>query len=75
LQQYHKSRKNRVLIFALYKKEAARLEQFLDRNGWKCIAIHGDMQQSERSANFYKFKSGEIPLLIATDVAARVFSS
>ena len=31
LQKYHSSRKNRVLVFALYKKEAARIEQMLQR--------------------------------------------
>ena len=35
LNKYHSSRKNRVLIFALYKKEAARLETNLKRSGWK----------------------------------------
>lgn len=72
LNEYHgKTRKNRVLVFCLYKKEAARVEQFLQRNRWNCIAIHGDMKQNERNQSFYAFKNGEIPLLIATDVAAR----
>jgi ATP-dependent RNA helicase DBP3 len=31
LKEYHSSRKNRVLIFVLYKKEAARVEQNLNR--------------------------------------------
>ena len=35
LAKYHGSRANRVLIFALYKKEAARLEALLQRRGWK----------------------------------------
>ena len=35
LHKYHGSRANRVLIFALYKKEAARLEALLARRGWK----------------------------------------
>ena len=35
LRQYHSSRANRVLVFALYKKEAARLETALQRRGWK----------------------------------------
>ncbi len=38
LQQYHggaKGRKNRVIIFVLYKKEAPRVEQLLTRKGWK----------------------------------------
>ena len=71
LKEYHSSRTNRVLIFALYKKEAARIEQSLRRSGWNCICIHGDMSQDARSKSFYDFKSGKVPLLIATDVAAR----
>ena len=35
LKKYHASRKNRVLVFVLYKKEASRIETFLERRGWK----------------------------------------
>ncbi|KAJ2006791.1 RNA-dependent ATPase [Coemansia thaxteri] len=71
LQQYHKSRKNRVLVFVLYKKEASRVEEMLKRTGYNCVAIHGDKQQSQRLDAIDAFRSGRIPLLIATDVAAR----
>merc|ERR1711915_847369 len=42
LNDYHKTGENRVLVFALYKKEAARIETKLRRIGWNCISIHGD---------------------------------
>lgn len=71
LQRYHSSRTNRVIIFVLYKKEAVRVEQFLQRKGWKAVAIHGDISQGQRTAAVDKFKSGSVPLLVATDVAAR----
>ncbi|KAA6424762.1 MAG: DEAD box RNA helicase [Trebouxia sp. A1-2] len=71
LQKYHKTRKNRVIVFVLYKKEASRVEAQLGKKGWKCVAVHGDISQSQRTAAVEKFKSGEVPLLIATDVAAR----
>ena len=71
LQQYHASRANRCLIFALYKKEAARVEQDVQRAGYACIAIHGDMTQAARTQALEAFKTGETPLLVATDVAAR----
>lgn len=71
LAQYHKSRTNRVLIFALYKKEAARLEQDIARAGYRGIAIHGDMTQAARTQALQQFKDGVVPLLVATDVAAR----
>jgi ATP-dependent RNA helicase DBP3 len=70
LKQYHDS-KNRILIFALYKKEASRLDGFLKRNGYKCASIHGDLSQDIRSRSLESFKNGSTPLLIATDVAAR----
>ena len=71
LQKYHASRDNRVLIFALYKKEAARLERSLQQQGFACLGIHGDKSQHDRMHAVACFKSKEIPLLIATDVAAR----
>ncbi|RHY82199.1 hypothetical protein DYB35_003558 [Aphanomyces astaci] len=71
LRKYHASRKNRVLVFVLYKKEAVRVEQMLQRKGWACTAIHGDKGQQQRMEALDAFKSGQIPLLIATDVAAR----
>jgi ATP-dependent RNA helicase DBP3 len=73
LEKYHKSKgcKNRCIIFVLYKKEAGQVEQFLQRKGWNAVAIHGDASQADRTAAVEKFKSGKVPLLIATDVAAR----
>ncbi len=38
LNQYHGKRNNRVLVFALYKKEAERLEHQLRRDGWNCCS-------------------------------------
>jgi len=71
LKKYHKDRKNRILIFVLYKKEADRIENNLNRTGWKVTSIHGDKSQDGRTRAVEQFKSGEIPLLVATDVAAR----
>jgi ATP-dependent RNA helicase DBP3 len=71
LQKYHSSRKNRVLVFVLYKKEADRVERTLQQRGWNCVAIHGDRSQQQRTEAFEEFKSGRVPMLIATDVAAR----
>jgi ATP-dependent RNA helicase DBP3 len=71
LNKYHSSRKNRIIIFVLYKKEAARVESMLQRRGWNAVAVHGDISQAQRTAAVESFKSGEVPLLVATDVAAR----
>jgi ATP-dependent RNA helicase DBP3 len=70
LKEYHHGN-NRILIFALYKKEATRLEGFLKRHGYKVGGIHGDMSQDARTRSLEQFKSATCPLLIATDVAAR----
>lgn len=71
LAKYHKSRKNRILVFVLYKKEAAELQERLQGKGYNVTAINGDRSQADRTAALEDFKSGRIPLLIATDVAAR----
>jgi ATP-dependent RNA helicase DBP3 len=71
LNQHHKSRKNRVLIFVLYKKEVGWLENQLTTKGWKSVGISGDKAQADRTKALQQFKNGEVPLLIATDVAAR----
>jgi len=73
LEEHHgsKGRKNRVMVFVLYKKEASRVESFLQGKGWKAAAVHGDASQAERTRAVEAFKAGTVPLLIATDVAAR----
>ncbi|KIJ60086.1 hypothetical protein HYDPIDRAFT_32513 [Hydnomerulius pinastri MD-312] len=62
---------SRILIFALYKKEASRVESTLRRLGFSVGALHGDLSQSARMDALEKFKTGETGLLVATDVAAR----
>lgn len=64
-------RNERVLVFCLYKKEATRVEGFLQQRGIKVVAIHGDLRQEQRTRSLDAFKSGETPVLVATDVAAR----
>ncbi|KAH9687220.1 DEAD-box ATP-dependent RNA helicase 5 [Citrus sinensis] len=71
LEKYHKSQRNRVLVFALYQLEADRLENMLRRSGWKVVAIHGKKAQHERTKSLSLFKEGTCPLMVATDVAAR----
>jgi len=71
LKKHHGNRTDRVLIFVLYKKEAARIEANLQRKGWNCTSIHGDKSQEMRTKAMEDFKSGKIPLLVATDVASR----
>jgi ATP-dependent RNA helicase DBP3 len=64
-------RDDRILLFCLYKKEAARVERMLCARGFRAAAIHGDLSQAQRSASLDAFRAGRVPLLVATDVAAR----
>lgn len=65
------SQPTRILVFALYKKEAQRIESTLQRNRFKVAGLHGDMGQNERFKALDAFKKGEVEVLVATDVAAR----
>ena len=60
-----------VLVFALYKKEAARLERALQSKGFDASAIHGDLSQDRRTQILDNFRAGTLKIMIATDVAAR----
>lgn len=73
IKQYQsgKNQDDRILVFCLYKKEATRIEGFLNMKGLRVAGIHGDMTQPQRTASLEAFKSGKVPLLVATDVAAR----
>ena len=73
LKQYHsgKNRNDRILVFCLYKKEATRIEEFIRSKGFSVAGIHGDLNQLKRTESLEAFKQGRVPLLVATDVAAR----
>lgn len=73
LKQYQsgKNKEDRILVFCLYKKEATRIEGFIRSKGFRVGGIHGDLSQDKRSAALQAFKEGHVPLLVATDVAAR----
>ena len=60
-----------VLVFTRTKLQAGRLASQLDRDGVEAISIHGDRSQPERERALTAFKSGEVRVLVATDVAAR----
>ena len=62
---------NRILIFANTREEARRLEDRLTRNGWDSRALTGDVDQKKRLKILNDFKDGQLPILVATDVASR----
>jgi superfamily II DNA/RNA helicase len=53
------------------KREVAVVYKSLQKHGFSVGALHGDMDQSARTAALDQFRKGEIPLLVASDVAAR----
>ncbi|KAE9604838.1 hypothetical protein Lal_00010954 [Lupinus albus] len=60
-----------TLVFVETKKGADALEHWLYLNGFPATTIHGDRTQQEREFALRSFKSGNTPILVATDVAAR----
>ena len=60
-----------AIIFCNRKREVAQLHRSLVRHKFNAVALHGDLDQSSRTAALDAFRSGEAKLLIASDVAAR----
>ena len=60
-----------VLIFTRTKHGADKVVEFLQQEGYKADAIHGDKSQSTRLKILDDFKNKNIDLLVATDVASR----
>jgi superfamily II DNA/RNA helicase len=60
-----------AIIFCNRKREVALLHKSLQKHGFAVGALHGDMDQSARTAALDQFRKGDIPLLVASDVAAR----
>jgi len=60
-----------AIIFCNRKREVALLHRSLCKHGFGAAALHGDMDQTARMAALEQFRKGELPLLVASDVAAR----
>ncbi len=61
----------RVLVFANRRDQCRNLESKLRRHGFKTGLLAGDVPQKKRITTLEAFKSGEIEILVATDVAGR----
>lgn len=61
----------RTMLFVNTKHEAERLQDRLRANEFPCRVISGDVEQRKRLNIIEQFKRGELPILIATDVASR----
>jgi superfamily II DNA/RNA helicase len=60
-----------TLVFVRTKRGADRLARKLGAYDVRAAAMHGNLSQSERQRALARFESGEVPVLVATDVAAR----
>lgn len=61
----------RCLVFVRTKRGADRLTRQLQKQGFSAGTLHGDRSQSQRNAALAQFQNGAVPILVATDVAAR----
>lgn len=61
----------RSIVFVNTKRAADRIEAYLNGNGIPSAALSGDVRQRQREKILARFTSGDLPVLIATDVAAR----
>jgi ATP-dependent RNA helicase RhlB len=62
---------SRIMVFVNTKRQAERVESYLISNGIDAEAISGDVPQKKRLSMLMRFQSGELAVLIGTDVASR----
>ncbi len=60
-----------VLVFTATKRHASKLADKLSKQGLPCGALHGGMNQKQRTRTLANTRHGKINILVATDVAAR----
>jgi ATP-dependent RNA helicase RhlB len=61
----------RTIVFVNTKRVAELLDSYLETNGYRCALLTGDVPQTKRLSLLERFKNGDLPILVATDVAAR----
>jgi superfamily II DNA/RNA helicase len=64
-------RRGRTLVFVRTKHRAARLARQLEHAGIRAGALHGNLTQPARTRALAAFAAGTVPVLVATDIAAR----
>jgi len=62
---------DQVLVFTRMKHGANRLADHLNKHGISAMAIHGNKSQTARTKALAEFKTGDLEVLVATDIAAR----
>ncbi len=61
----------KCMIFVNTRRTAERVESYLKGNDYPCALLSGDVRQNKRQRLLKAFTDGELPIMIATDVAAR----
>ncbi len=61
----------RAIVFSRTKHGANRIVQNLGKDGLEAVAIHGNKSQNQREKALEAFKSGDVKIMVATDIAAR----
>ncbi|MEA4924317.1 MAG: DEAD/DEAH box helicase [Syntrophomonadaceae bacterium] len=64
-------RPDSCMVFCHTRDKVELLWQRMKAQDYRCWGLHGGMEQKDRLATMQRFKNGEFPFLIATDVAAR----
>ncbi|MGB0684253.1 MAG: DEAD/DEAH box helicase [Magnetovibrionaceae bacterium] len=62
---------DRAIVFTRTKHGADRVTRQLEQAGLSAAAIHGNKSQNQRDRALRAFKAGKMPILVATDIAAR----
>lgn len=72
LKQCLKDRTDKTaIVFTRTRYGAERVTKSLITGGFEALAIHGDKKQAQRERSLKAFRNGRVPILVATDVAAR----
>jgi len=71
LEFLQQSAPERTLVFANRRDQTHRLVAYLEKRGVKVEALAGDVPQRKRLSTLQRFKDGDVPLVVATDVAGR----
>ncbi|WP_415062604.1 DEAD/DEAH box helicase [Bdellovibrio sp.] len=63
--------KGGTIVFANTREQCDKIAKEINDKGYQCVLYRGEMDKGERRTNLKKFRSGEVDLLISTDLAAR----
>lgn len=68
---FHERKPERVIIFVGKKVHTKDVAITLKRKGYNAEAMHSDLLQEQRDDVMYRFKTGQVDILVATDIVAR----